>query len=400
MEFIFIFGIFLALLFCFINGVNDAGNSIATIVATRALKPLYALILAAVCNFAGPFVLTTAIAKTIGTGLIIPGILTPDVLVIALVSVVIILVLLTLRGFPVSASHALIGSMTGSSVAAAGISVIIWPGIDVILTVLLAGTIGALCGSLYLSFLFWVLKGQIKYGALSGAIGGFSLSIIVLMTLGYVKISGILSIFLFIVISPTIGFLSAYLLDVVVSYIFRHSRQSTRNRIFFPLQVVTGGLQAMGHGANDGMHAVGVIVALFIAGGLQIGFDAPTWIILAAAIAIGTGTIFGGWNVITKMAIGITRIRPYQGFCASTAGGLVISSLTLAGIPTSSTHIISGTIVGVGATRGIKAVDWSIVRGIVTTWIVTFPFAFFLSALLFLAFGSVSAFYSMFLTFV
>lgn len=125
---------------------------------------------------------------------------------------------------------------------------------------------------------------------------------------------------------------------------------------------------------------MGIIAALFIAGGLAEDFSAPFWVMAASALAIGAGTVFGGWNVITRMAKGITRIRPYQGFCASTAGGLVISALTISGIPTSSTHIISGSIVGVGATRGKNAVDWNVVRDIVTTWIVTFPLAVTTSA--------------------
>jgi PiT family inorganic phosphate transporter len=204
--------------------------------------------------------------------------------------------------------------------------------------------------------------------------------IVSLMGVGALEVSGLLAIFIFIVISPTIGFLGGFFLDILVSYIFRFSRQSTRNKIFFPLQVVAGGIQAIGHGANDGLHAVGIIAALFIAGGLAEDFSAPFWVMAASALSIGAGTVFGGWNVITRMAKGITRIRPYQGFCASTAGGLVISALTISGIPTSSTHIISGSIVGVGATRGKNAVDWNVVRDIVTTWIVTFPLAVTTSA--------------------
>lgn len=380
MEFIIIFGIFLALLFNFVNGLNDAGNSIATIVATRAVRPLYALILAAVCNIAGPFLLTTAIAKTIGTGVVQAGALTPVTLVIALFCGVLLLSILTARGFPISASHALIGCMVGSSIAAFGLSTVIWPSLLMLQSVAMSGFVGALCGGVCLSIIFWILKGPVKLGVVAGAVGGFSLMIVSLMGVGALEVSGLLAIFIFIVISPTIGFLGGFFLDILVSYIFRFSRQSTRNKIFFPLQVVAGGIQAIGHGANDGLHAVGIIAALFIAGGLAEDFSAPFWVMAASALAIGAGTVFGGWNVITRMAKGITRIRPYQGFCASTAGGLVISALTISGIPTSSTHIISGSIVGVGATRGKNAVDWNVVRDIVTTWIVTFPLAVTTSA--------------------
>lgn len=380
MEFIIIFGISLALLFNFVNGLNDAGNSIATIVATRAVRPLYALILAAVCNIAGPFLLTTAIAKTIGTGVVQAGALTPVTLVIALFCGVLLLSILTAKGFPISASHALIGCMVGSSIAAFGLSTVIWPSLLMLQSVAMSGFVGALCGGVCLSIIFWILKGPVKLGAVAGAVGGFSLMIVSLMGVGALEVSGLLAIFIFIVISPTIGFLGGFFLDILVSYIFRFSRQSTRNKIFFPLQVVAGGIQAIGHGANDGLHAVGIIAALFIAGGLAEDFSAPFWVMAASALSIGAGTVFGGWNVITRMAKGITRIRPYQGFCASTAGGLVISALTISGIPTSSTHIISGSIVGVGATRGKNAVDWNVVRDIVTTWIVTFPLAVTTSA--------------------
>lgn len=389
MEFIIITGIILALLFNFVNGLNDAGNSIATVVATRALRPLYALILAAVCNIAGPFVLTTAIAKTIGTGVVKPAALTPDTLVVAIFCGVFLVSYLTAKGFPISASHALIGCMVGSSIAAFGLSTVIWPSPEMIMPVVLSGCVGALCGGLYLSILFYMLKGPVRLGAGAGAVGGFSLMIVSLMAAGILKVSGLLAIFIFIVISPTIGFLGGFFLDIVVSYLFRFSRQSTRNKIFFPLQVISGGIQAIGHGANDGLHAVGIIAALFIAGGLSDTFTAPFWVMGASALAIGTGTVFGGWNVITKMAKGITRIRPYQGFCASTAGGLVISALTISGIPTSSTHIISGSIVGVGATRGKNAVDWNVVRDIVTTWIVTFPLAVITSALCYFVYSIV-----------
>ncbi|HOJ95780.1 MAG TPA: inorganic phosphate transporter [Methanospirillum sp.] len=381
MEFIIIIGIFLALLFNFVNGLNDAGNSIATVVATRALRPLYALILAAVCNIMGPFILTTAIAKTIGTGVVKPAALTPDTLVVAIFCGVFLLSYLTAKGFPLSASHALIGCMVGSSIAAFGLSTVIWPSGEMIIPVALSGLVGALCGGLCLSILFFMLKGPVRLGAVAGAVGGFSFMIVSLMAAGIIQVSGLLAIFIFIVISPTIGFFGGFSLDIVVSYLFRFSRQSTRNKIFLPLQIISSGIQAIGHGANDGLHAVGMIAALFIAGGHSDTFITPFWVMGASALAIGAGTVFGGWNVITRMAKGITRIRPYQGFCASTAGGLVISALTITGIPTSSTHIISGSIVGVGATRGKNAVDWNVVRDIVTTWIVTFPLAVTTSAL-------------------
>jgi len=373
MEFIILIGIFFALLFNFVDGVNGAGNSIATIVATRALRPVYALLLAAVCNIAGPFLLTTAIAKTIGTGVVIPAALTPEVVVIAVFSGVLLLSVLTAKGFPIAAGHALIGCMVGASISAFGPSTVIWPGIELVRSVAMSGLFGALCGSMFFAIIFRALNGPVWLGVIAGGVGGFSLMVVSLMAAGLLHVNGLLAIIIFIVISPTIGFLGGFTLDIIISYFFRFSRQSRRNKIFHPLQVIAGALQAIGHGANDGLYAVGIIAALFIAGGMAEEFTAPFWVMVASALAIGAGSLFGGWKVITKVAKGITRIRPYQGFCASSAGGLVICALVLSGIPSSTAHIISGSIVGVGATRGKNAVDWRVVRDIVTTWVVTFP---------------------------
>jgi len=387
MDVILCFGVILALAFNFVNGLNGAGNSIATIVATRALKPLYALLLAALCNIAGPFLLTTAIAKTIGTGIIQPYAMTPVVIIIALLCGIFILGLLTAKGFPISASNTLIGCMVGASIASYGISGVIWPPPEMVKGVILAGFSGALCIALLFTLLAILIHNSIRLFAIAGVIIGFSLTIVGLMITGSLVVSGILAIIIFVVISPTLGFTAGFTLDMVVAYLFRFSRQSTRNRIFYPLQIIAGSLQALSNGANDGLHAVGVIAALFIAEGITSGFTAPSWVMITSAVAIGLGTVFGGWNVITKMAKGITRIRPYQGFCASTAGGLIISGLTLSGIPTSSTHIISGSIAGVGATRGKTAVDWNVIRGIVTAWIVTFPVSISVSMIVVLIFS-------------
>ena len=384
MDVILGFGIILALAFNFVNGLNGAGNSIATIVATRALKPLHALILGAVCNIAGPFLLTTAIAKTIGTDVINISVLTPGVIIIALLTGIFLLGILTAKGFPISASNTLVGCLVGASLAYAGLPGVIWPSYDMIAEVMLAGFFGAISGSIIVGLSALVIHGSARLGSIIGAILGFSLTIVSLMITGELIVSGLLAILIFVVISPTLGFIGGFVLDIIVSNIFRFSRQSSRNRIFFPLQIITGAMQAVSNGANDGMHAVGVIAALFITEGLTNDFYAPSWVIGASALAIGIGTLFGGWNVITKMAKGITRIRPYQGFCASTSGCMVISGLTLAGIPTSSTHIISGSIVGVGATRGKTAVDWNVIRGIVTAWIVTFPLSISVSTGVFL----------------
>ncbi|HWQ66338.1 MAG TPA: inorganic phosphate transporter [Methanospirillum sp.] len=373
MELEIILGVFLSLLFNFVNGLNNAGNSIATVVATRALPPFKALILASICTMAGPFLLTTAIAKTIGTSIISPGTLTPVMILVALISAILLVTTMTEFGFPISATHALIGCLIGAAIADSGPLVVIWPTQSMISDFLRAGIIGMFFGSLYLAFITWILDGPVKIGIIAGAIGGFSLMIPGLMIIGVLQISGLLAILVFIVVSPTIGFIAAFAFDIIITWLFRRSKQRRMRRIFRPLQICAGGVQAIGNGANDGLHAVGVIGALFMAAEMTSSFTIPFWVMAASALSIGLGTFFGGWKVITRMARNITRLRAYQGFCASSAGGCTVSLLTLAGIPTSSTHIIGGAIVGVGATRGKNAVKWGVVREIVIAWIITIP---------------------------
>ena len=209
-----------------------------------------------------------------------------------------------------------------------------------------------------------------------GAVCGAAVVIPVLMVTGILKLSGLLGIVLFIFISPIIGMLAAFILDIVVSQIFKHSRQNRMKRIFQPLHVVACLVQATAHGANDGQHAVGVITALLLSAGILSVFQVPAWVILTSAIAIGLGTCFGGWQVVDKMAKEITKIRPYQGFCAATASSAILVMVTSYGVPVSSTHAINGAIVGVGATRGKDAVHWQVVREMMIAWIITIPLAF------------------------
>jgi PiT family inorganic phosphate transporter len=172
------------------------------------------------------------------------------------------------------------------------------------------------------------------------------------MLLGLIHITGILAIVLFIFISPVIGMVGAFIFDIIISHLFGHSRQDRMKRIFQPLHVLASLIQATAHGANDGQHAVGVITALLVSSGMLMTFDIPAWVILTSALAIGLGTCFGGWQVVDKMGKGITKIRPYQGFCAATASSALLVAVTAGGIPVSSTHAINGSIIGVGATRG------------------------------------------------
>lgn len=379
MDLLIITGIVLALMLNFVNGVNDASHSIATVVETRALSPLKASVSSAIANFIGPFVFTTAVAATIGTALVVPGAMTPLSLVVAMLVSIMLILTATHIGLPVSSSHALIGGILGTGVAVAGLSALILPPAATIRALVLFSLTGAGIGALILSILAYYLEEGIRPALVLGVIFGISVTIPLMILAGLLVLSGILAIIVFIFISPVIGFIAAFLFDLLVSHLFRFSRQNRMRRIFQPLQVAASLFQAAGHGANDGQHAVGVICALLLAGGLIPLFMVPLWVIILSAAAIALGTSFGGWKVINKLAKEITKIRPYQGFCAATSGGAVLAMVTTYGIPVSSTQVMSGSIVGVGATRGVKAVKWEVTRRMTEAWVVTIPLAFALS---------------------
>lgn len=379
MDLLIITGIALALMLNFVNGVNDASHSIATVVETRALSPLKASVSSAIANFIGPFMFTTAVAATIGTALVVPGAMTPLSLVVAMLVSIMLILAATHIGLPVSSSHALIGGILGTGVAVAGLSALILPPAATIRALVLFSLTGAGIGALILSILAYYLEEGIRPALVLGVIFGISVTIPLMILAGLLVLSGILAIIVFIFISPVIGFIAAFLFDLLVSHLFRFSRQNRMRRIFQPLQVAASLFQAAGHGANDGQHAVGVICALLLAGGLIPLFTVPLWVIILSAAAIALGTSFGGWKVINKLAKEITKIRPYQGFCAATSGGAVLAMVTTYGIPVSSTQVMSGSIVGVGATRGVKAVKWEVTRRMMEAWVVTIPLAFALS---------------------
>jgi PiT family inorganic phosphate transporter len=375
MEPFIVFGILLALVLAFVNGLNDASHSIATVVATKALSPLKATLLTGVCNMLGPFIFTTAVAHTIGTAIIAPGSLTPLSIVVAMLVSIILVFVATRSGIPISSSHATVGAILGAGIGASGLSAVVIPSQRSLDLVIVGGFAGACTGALGLIILTLMLKGDWKLGAAIGAVCGAAIAIPVLMITGMLKLTGILGIMLFIFISPVIGLTAAFLFDILISQLFRHSRQNRMRRIFQPLHVVACLFQAAGHGANDGQLAVGVITALLLSAGVLSSFDVPFLVVLLSAIFIGLGTCFGGWQVVDKMARKITKIRPYQGFCAATTGSGVLALVTVFGIPVSSTHVISGAIVGVGATRGKNAVQWDVVREMMTAWIITIPLA-------------------------
>jgi PiT family inorganic phosphate transporter len=302
-----------ALFFDFVNGFHDSANSIATIVGTRVLRPLYAVSVAAFANFAGPFIFGTAVAATVGKGIIQPSFSTVDVIFAGLVGAIIWDLVTWYFGLPSSSSHALIGGLIGSALIAGGTSALV--------------------------------------------------------------LSGIEKTLLFIPVSPGLGFGCAFGVAIAVMYFFRNQTASRVNRIFGRLQVFSSIFFSLTHGANDGQKTMGVITALLIAGGLldSKSFAVPTEVILAAAFAIALGTFFGGWRIVKTMAFKLTNLRPYQGFCAETGGGVILTSMAWLGIPVSTTHAIAGAIMGVGSTKRLSAVRWGVGRRIVYAWIITIP---------------------------
>ena len=302
-----------ALFFDFVNGFHDSANSIATVVGTRVLRPLYAVGIAAVANFAGPFIFGTAVAATVGKGIIQPSFSTVDVIFAGLIGAIVWDLVTWYFGLPSSSSHALIGGLIGSALLAGGTSALVFSGIEKTL--------------------------------------------------------------LFIPVSPGLGFGVAFGVAIAVMYFFRNQTASRVNRIFGRLQVFSSIFFSLTHGANDGQKTMGVITALLIAGGMLdfASFVVPYEVILAAAAAIALGTFFGGWRIVKTMAFKLTSLRPYQGFCAETGGGVILTSMAWLGIPVSTTHAIAGAIMGVGATKRLSAVRWGVGKRIVYAWIITIP---------------------------
>ena len=317
-------GISAALIFDFVNGFHDSANAIATVVGTRVLRPLYAVGMGALANFAGPFIFGTAVAATVGKGIIQPSFSTVDVIFAGLIGATIWDLITWYFGLPSSSSHALIGGLVGAALIAGGTPALIFSGIEKTLT--------------------------------------------------------------FMVVSPALGFASAIGIAIAIMYFFRNQNSSHVNRIFGHLQIVSSLFFSLTHGANDGQKTMGVITALLIAGGMleSKSFVVPSEVILASAFAIALGTFFGGWRIVKTMAFKLTNLRPYQGFCAETAGGVILTSMAWLGIPVSTTHAIAGSIMGVGATKRLSAVRWGVGKRIVYAWIITIPASAAVAALVLL----------------
>jgi len=303
-----------ALLFDFLNGLHDAANSIATIVSTRVLRPQYAVIWAAFFNFIAFLVFGLHVANTIGTGIIDASVVDASVIFAALVGAIVWNLITWALGIPSSSSHALIGGLVGAGVAKAGISAAVW--------------------------------------------------------------SGLSKALLAIVLSPLVGFLLALVLVAIVSWLSVRSTPFAVDRAFRILQFVSASLYSLGHGGNDAQKTMGIIAVLLYSQG-QLGgeFHVPFWVVLTCQAAMGLGTLFGGWRIVRTMGMRITRLTPVQGFCAETGGAITLFAATWLGVPVSTTHTITGAIIGVGAARRVSAVRWNVTTGILFAWVVTMPAA-------------------------
>jgi PiT family inorganic phosphate transporter len=304
--------IIVAVTFDFLNGLHDAANSIATIVSTRVLRPRYAVIWAAFFNFVAFLFFGLHVAATIGTGIVAAEIVDPAVIFGALMGAISWNLITWWAGIPSSSSHALIGGLVGAGVAKAGSGALVWAG--------LTKTVAA------------------------------------------------------IVLSPLTGFILALLLVLLVSWLLVRATPHTVDVVFRTLQFVSASLYSLGHGGNDAQKTMGIIaVLLFSQGYLGSEFYVPFWVVILCQAAMGLGTLIGGWRIVHTMGSKITRLTPMQGFCAETGGAISLFAATWLGIPVSTTHTITGAIIGVGAARKVSAVRWNVASNIVVAWIITLP---------------------------
>jgi inorganic phosphate transporter, PiT family len=311
--------VFLALAFDFMNGFHDAANSIATVVSTGVLKPAQAVLFAAFFNFVAIFIFHLSVAATVGKGIVQPGIVDTHVVFGALVGAIVWNFITWFYGIPSSSSHALIGGIVGAVIGKAGAGALI-----------------------------------------SG---------------------GILKTVIFIFVSPLLGFLLGSLMMLLVAWVFRRSTPSKVDRWFRRLQLVSAGAYSLGHGGNDAQKTIGIIWMMLIATGYVAAGDSspPAWTVISCYAAIGAGTMFGGWRIVKTMGQKITKLKPVGGFCAETGGAITLFIATAMGIPVSTTHTITGAIVGVGSSRRASAVRWGVAGNIVWAWIFTIPASAFVA---------------------
>ncbi len=302
--------ILLAILFDISNGWNDSANAIATVVSTKVLTPLAAVTLAAVMNIAGAF-LTTAVAKTIGKGIVDPKAVTDIVIMAALASAFLWNTFMTLLGLPVSASHALVGGLIGAAAAHGGLSIL--------------------------------------------------------------NNDGIMKILAALIISPVFGVLMGFGFMKLILHLFGGLAPGTLNKHFGKLQILSSAFMAFGHGSNDAQKVMGIITMALLSRGMIDSLEVPNWVILTAALAMGLGTFMGGWKVIKTIGVKMLKLEPIHGFAAETSATFIIVGASQLGLPVSTTHVISTAILGVGATRRLSAVRWGIAGKIVMAWLLTLP---------------------------
>ncbi|HOW39555.1 MAG TPA: inorganic phosphate transporter [Bacteroidales bacterium] len=318
----------LVLIFDFLNGFHDSANSIATVVSTKVLSPVAAVILAAFFNFIAFTVFPLKVAHTIGKGVVNPDVLNLTVISSALVAAIIWNLLTWWWGLPSSSSHTLVGGLVGAAFVHAG-------------------------------------AGSIVY-------------------------SGLLKIIAFIFVAPVLGMVISYIISTIVVYIVRNFTPSGVDKVFRRLQLISSSTLSLGHGGNDAQKSMGIIWAALIVSGLATKDDPiALWIILSCQSAIAMGTLFGGWRIVKTMGQKITKVKPYEGFCSETAGALTLFGSTHFGIPVSTTHTITGAIIGVGARKGVSAVKWGVTTKIFWAWILTIPVSASIGAVMYCFFNMI-----------
>jgi len=306
-----IVAIIVALIFDFVNGFNDSANSVATVIGTRVLKPLHAVALSAAANFVGPFIFGVAVATTIAKGIVSPDEITVYMIIGGLAGAIAWSSLCTYFGLPISNSHSLIGGIMGAGIIGLGFE-------------------------------------QLVYGGLTKVFAG-------------------------IIIAPIGGIIFGMVLVGIIIAVFAKRKPAVVNRTFGRLSIISSVWLALTHGANDGQKTMGIIVLILFSADLISEIHMPLWVILAAASAMGLGTFFGGYKVIKTLGLKITRLKPYQGFAAQTGGGVMLAIFAILGIPASTTHAITGSVMGAGAARRIRAVRWRVSRQIIFSWVITIP---------------------------
>ena len=317
----------IALLFDFLNGFHDSANSIATVVSTRVLTPRKAVVWAAFFNLVAAFVFGTDVAKTVGKGLVKLEVVTEYVILGALIGAIVWNIITWYYGLPTSSSHALIGGYAGAAIAKAGFASIIYGG--------------------------WIKT------------------------------------LIFIIVAPLTGLVVGFALMVALMWTFHDRPAAKIHAVFRKLQLVSAALYSIGHGTNDAQKTMGIITGLLVTSGFLKTFAVPYWVILMAHFAIALGTLFGGWRIVKTMGQKITKLKPAQGFCAETAGGFTLLFTAMSGITVSTTHTITGAIMGVGATKRLSAVRWGVAGNIIMAWIMTIPCSAIVGAV---SYGVVSIF--------